>query len=829
MTYAQAGAIAGDSDTALLLNGTSGKVVTPSGVSAVGWEGITLETWVKLSSNAFGHKATLWATGTTPTNSGDGFDFWIGANGTGGGFAVGVSGDRWGQATFAQTFTAGVWYHVAGTWDGSTIKLYVNGVQNGATGSVSGAIDSTGQRVTIGQDPQAGADYLPGTLDECALYSKALSSSKLQTHYALGLAQVASFTSFITATPGNVLLLINDVWYPTIRQESIKIDRTANDPIPVFTFNLQDDPSHIPLTELAEVVFIDAGQVPYPTHNLLSNPAMNPYTSAWAYTAHSGVTPSQQAGGGIVLTFANAASGGIVQLSQTTQGGDIVAGQSYMVSVQVAPSGTPVNVQASLVVNLLSATGAVVSSVSTTVPANAGTYVPRVFGGTVLYGASSVTGGQAILPVTVPQGVVSLQVQLVGTALSSTNSGGIIFSQAQLEPMCFTTGNYQLSYPTPWCAAGQTNCFVMPDGTTVRQLRLFGGLITKATAGTYIGANRQWAVTANGYAWLLQKQLLNDSWTNTNDSDIISGIVTKYFPTTFSTAQVATGNQYQGSLAYTYNGYARDAFDALAQASGYIYYADAYRTIWYQPPGYNILPFELSDRPDNVTSFAYYAYSSDTDATQMGNAIYVTGAQGVAAIVIDAQSVGTYNQQMSGAGTFWRTVNDSSIADNQTAISRGQGEASQYNYARPILHLSTNQFMIPGYTVFVTSVPDGLVRQSFIVQKASLTLSGFSGLFTSVYECQCDLGAFNPDLIHVTSKIMRRQVKSTTGGQSPQKSVYGPSAAVVPVIDVMATETINYRDSMTITITSSSPIPGIPTAAYGTAQATYGNPLVGWG
>src|SRR5258708_3050726 len=156
ITYSQVGAISGDPNTAFLFDGTAGKVTCPGGVSAVGWGQITVEAWVKLTSNSFGHNATIWATGTTPTNSGDGFKFWIGNNGNNGGFAVGGSGNEWSQVLFNQTFTAVVWYHIAGTWDGTTIRLYVNGVPNGSTGTVSGSVCSPRVSVSHTPDPPTG-------------------------------------------------------------------------------------------------------------------------------------------------------------------------------------------------------------------------------------------------------------------------------------------------------------------------------------------------------------------------------------------------------------------------------------------------------------------------------------------------------------------------------------------------------------------------------------------------------------------------------------------------------------------------------------------------
>jgi len=807
ITYSQVGALSGDSDTAVLLDGANGKISCPSGASVVGYSQITLEAWVKLSSNSFSHLATIWATGTTPTNSGDGIKFWVGQNGTNGGFAVGLSGSKWAQATFSQTFTAGTWYHVVGTWDGTTIQLYVNGVTNGTNGIVTGnTIDSTGHNPEIGQDPQSGVDYFPGDLDEPALYSKALSGGRINAHYAAGIATLPAAPALITNAPGNVLLLINDVYYPTIRQETIHVERTASDPIPTFTFDLQDDPSHIPISELLEIVFIDAGQIANPTHNLLTNAILNPYNTNWTATGGGGVTIAQNTGGGVQFTFSNAANGGNFTLAQTTATGGLVSGQSYMASVQIQGSSL-VAVQGWLEIDMYDVNSTLLAS-----------YKSAIYTDTTLT--------QLTVSFTASATASYVNILLYTHTTSATNSGTATFTQSQLEPMCFTYGNYQIPYPTPWAASGQTNCTVLPDGTTVRQLRLFGGYVTKATAGVYIGLNRRWTVTASGYAWLLQKLQLNTSWTGLADSAIISNIVTTYFATTFSTAQVVTGQTFNGTLQYAYNGTARDAFDALAANANYPYYIDAYRTIWYQPAGYNTLSFALSDRPDMITSFPYYNYSRDIDGTQLGNVTYVSGATNIAAVEYDAQSIAIYNQKSGRQGQFWRTVSDSAIQSVGDAQLRAIGETAQYNYARPIVHLDTTQFMIPGYSVLLTSATDSLNQVPFLVQKATLILKGFNQPFAATYECNCDLGYFNPDMTNIHAKILRRQVANNTS--IPTNAYYGPVTASTPAIGVMATESTHYLDSVLPSITQSTSVGGIPGTQYGAASAVYGSNLVGY-
>lgn len=74
---------------------------------------------------------------------------------------------------------ANQWYHIVGTYDGSQMRIYINGeLDNNA--SHTGAIDSVG--VT---DVYVGADYV-GMLDEIILMNKTLTNSEVEFLYNLG-------------------------------------------------------------------------------------------------------------------------------------------------------------------------------------------------------------------------------------------------------------------------------------------------------------------------------------------------------------------------------------------------------------------------------------------------------------------------------------------------------------------------------------------------------------------------------------------------------------------------------------------------------------------
>ena len=71
------------------------------------------------------------------------------------------------------------WSHVASTYDGATIRLYVNGVQV-ASRAQTGAMTASSDPLTIGGNTYSG-EHWAGMIDEVRIYSRALSASEVQT------------------------------------------------------------------------------------------------------------------------------------------------------------------------------------------------------------------------------------------------------------------------------------------------------------------------------------------------------------------------------------------------------------------------------------------------------------------------------------------------------------------------------------------------------------------------------------------------------------------------------------------------------------------------
>jgi hypothetical protein len=91
------------------------------------------------------------------------------------------AGNNYG-ACYYTTINTGTWYHLAGTWDGTTMTLYLNGVAVATNVPGATPVSDGGGELSIGADIGNGI-YFPGTIDDVRVYNRALTASEVWSLY----------------------------------------------------------------------------------------------------------------------------------------------------------------------------------------------------------------------------------------------------------------------------------------------------------------------------------------------------------------------------------------------------------------------------------------------------------------------------------------------------------------------------------------------------------------------------------------------------------------------------------------------------------------------
>lgn len=95
------------------------------------------------------------------------------------------------NVNITDAFQINTWNHVAATWDGTTLKVYVNGNMRGSSSSGSGAIATDTANLLIGGTTTNNFD---GFIDEFKIYSTALAQADINIDYNRNASQVLGAT-----------------------------------------------------------------------------------------------------------------------------------------------------------------------------------------------------------------------------------------------------------------------------------------------------------------------------------------------------------------------------------------------------------------------------------------------------------------------------------------------------------------------------------------------------------------------------------------------------------------------------------------------------------
>ncbi|MCZ7383036.1 MAG: PGF-CTERM sorting domain-containing protein [Candidatus Methanoperedens sp.] len=180
--------VQGISGQALSFNGVDNMVVVPHSPS-LSLDKFTMEAWIKRNQNGkFGDPETILIKRYEPSWM-DNYGLAISPNGTVGASFYSPDIWTWFGLESVRNISAGNWYHIAATYDRTTLKIYINGVLDNSVNTQYTPYQNN-QQLVIGRacwgDPCAFRPSNPsfnGIIDEVRLYNRALSASEIQAEY----------------------------------------------------------------------------------------------------------------------------------------------------------------------------------------------------------------------------------------------------------------------------------------------------------------------------------------------------------------------------------------------------------------------------------------------------------------------------------------------------------------------------------------------------------------------------------------------------------------------------------------------------------------------
>lgn len=165
-------AASGKYGRALSFNGTNARVSIPSSASLNLTTGMTLSAWVNPSVSRTAWSDVIWKA--------DALYFLEATSTNGGRPAAGAknASGTWTNAYAPSALPVNTWTHLAATYDGSFIRLFVNGIQVAATARTGNLLTST-QPLFIGGNTIYGYHFA-GLIDEVRVYNRALTQAEIQ-------------------------------------------------------------------------------------------------------------------------------------------------------------------------------------------------------------------------------------------------------------------------------------------------------------------------------------------------------------------------------------------------------------------------------------------------------------------------------------------------------------------------------------------------------------------------------------------------------------------------------------------------------------------------
>jgi hypothetical protein len=179
VTLAQAGALAGDTNTSALFDGVNDYVTALDSSSLDLTTAVGVEAWVKRTKSA-AYQVIVGKPGNGQSKF-ENYALWLDTSNR----VIGYFGDGVNFVSVVGPAIDTNWHHVVTTYDNATAKIYVDGTLRASTASTI-RLTANALPLNIGR-ASSSAYYFGGRIDELAVYPSALSAQRVQAHYNAGI------------------------------------------------------------------------------------------------------------------------------------------------------------------------------------------------------------------------------------------------------------------------------------------------------------------------------------------------------------------------------------------------------------------------------------------------------------------------------------------------------------------------------------------------------------------------------------------------------------------------------------------------------------------
>lgn len=166
-----------------------------------GFTALSTSLWIKPSAVGTQYRCALHKSTDSSIGSSE---YWAGISQ--GGFLTSTigaqSGVGWAAGETSITAAAGTWYHLAATWNGTTVKVYVNGNEVKSYALATKA--SLAAPTRFGASADGTAYQYAGSIQDVRLYSKALSDAEVKILYGLTTTSQMKLTNSTVYLRGEV-------------------------------------------------------------------------------------------------------------------------------------------------------------------------------------------------------------------------------------------------------------------------------------------------------------------------------------------------------------------------------------------------------------------------------------------------------------------------------------------------------------------------------------------------------------------------------------------------------------------------------------------------